>query len=190
MATKPIKPVTARLLSQYKEQVVPALMSDLKIQNPMAVPRLTKVVVSMSIGAAKENIKLLDTAIAEMSAIVGQKAVMTRARKSISNFKLREGMPIGAVVTLRGARMWTFLDRLLNVALPRVRDFRGASRKAFDGKGNFTLGLKDQLIFPEIDYAKVDLVKGMNITIVTTAGRDDHSLALLEKLGLPFTRRD
>ena len=145
---------------------------------------------SMGVGAAKDNIKLLDTAIVEMTSIAGQKAVMTRARKSISNFKLREGMPIGARVTLRGPRMWMFLDRLINVALPRVRDFRGVSRRAFDGQGNYTLGLKDQLIFPEIDYAKVDLVKGMNVTIVTTARRDDHALLLLEKLGFPFIRKD
>lgn len=182
-----IKP---RLRETYHAEIVPALKEELKIANTMAVPRVRKVVVSMGVGQAKENIKLLDTAVAEMSAIAGQKAVMTRARKSISNFKLREGMPIGARVTLRGDRMWFFLDRLVNVALPRVRDFKGVSKKAFDGKGNFTLGLKDQLIFPEIDYAKVDLVKGMNVTIVTTAGRDDHALLLLEKLGMPFTRRE
>jgi large subunit ribosomal protein L5 len=180
----------ARLLEQYKEQVVPALMSELKLDNPMAVPKVKKVVLSMGVGAAKENIKLLDTAVAELSSIAGQRAVMTRARKSISNFKLREGMPIGAVVTLRGRRMWVFLDRLINVALPRLRDFRGVPRRAFDGKGNYTLGLKDQLIFPEIDYAKVDLVKGMNICLVTSAGRDDHAALLLEKLGLPFMRRE
>jgi large subunit ribosomal protein L5 len=182
--------IRARLLDKYREQVVPELMSELGLKNRMAVPHLQKVVVSMGVGAAKENIKLLDTAIVELTAITGQKAVMTRSRKSISNFKLREGMPIGARVTLRGERMWTFLDRLINVTLPRVRDFRGVPRKGFDGKGNYTLGLTDQLIFPEIEYAKVDLVKGMNVTIVTTAGRDDHGMALLEKVGLPFTRRD
>ena len=179
-----------RLQAQYAKDIVPALMSELGIRNPMAVPRIEKVVISMGVGAAKENIKLLDTAVAELAVISGQKPVTTRARKSISNFKLREGMPIGARVTLRGARMWSFLDRLLNVALPRVRDFRGVPRRGFDGKGNYTLGLKDQLVFPEIDYAKVDLVKGMNVTMVTTAGRDDHAQVLLEKLGMPFVRKE
>lgn len=179
-----------RLHQQYLDQIAPALQSELKLKNRMAVPRLEKIVVSMGVGAAKDNIKLLDTAVAEMSAITGQKAVTTRARKSIANFKLREGMPIGARVTLRGARMWAFLDRLVNVALPRVRDFRGISRRGFDGKGNYTLGLKDQLIFPEIDFTKVDLVKGMNIGFVTTATRDDHGMLLLEKLGVPFTRKE
>jgi large subunit ribosomal protein L5 len=187
MATKTPVP---RLREQYRDQVIPALMSELGLQNRMAVPRLQKIVVSMGVGAAKENIKLLDTAVAELALIAGQKPVTRRARKSISNFKLREGQPIGAVVTLRGTRMWYFLDRLVNVALPRVRDFRGVPRRAFDGKGNYTLGLKDQLIFPEIDYSKVDLVKGMNITICTSSGRDDRALLLLEKLGVPFTRRD
>jgi large subunit ribosomal protein L5 len=182
--------ITARMREHYKSEVVPALMSELGLANHMAVPRIKSVVLSMGVGAAKDNIKLLDVAVNEMTAIAGQKAVMTRAKKSISNFKLREGMPIGARVTLRGTRMWTFLDRLVHVALPRVRDFRGVSRKAFDGKGNYTLGLKDQLIFPEIDYGKVDLVKGMNVTIVTTAGRDDRAALLLEKLGFPFTRRE
>jgi large subunit ribosomal protein L5 len=179
-----------RLMKQYRSDIAPALMKDLGIQNAMAVPRIKAVVLSMGVGQAKENIKLLDTAVSEMTQIAGQKAVMTRAKKAISNFKLREGMPIGARVTLRGERMWFFLDRLINVTLPRVRDFRGISRRAFDGKGNYTLGLKDQLIFAEIDYSKVDLVKGMNITIVTTAGRDDHAMALLEKLGFPFIRKD
>lgn len=181
---------TPRLMHQYRSTIAPALMQDLGIENVMAVPRIKGVVLSMGVGQAKDNIKLLDTAIIEMSQIAAQKAVMTRAKKSISNFKLREGMPIGARVTLRGERMWYFLDRLINVTLPRVRDFRGVSRRAFDGKGNYTLGLKDQLIFPEIEYSKVDLVKGMNITIVTTAGRDDHAMALLEKLGFPFIRKD
>lgn len=187
MATPKIK---IRLREQYQSDVVPALMTELELKNPMAVPRIKFVVLSMGVGQAKDNIKLLDAAVTEMTAIAGQKAVMTRAKKSISNFKLREGMPIGARVTLRGARMWTFLDRLIAVALPRVRDFRGVSRRAFDGKGNYTLGLKDHLIFPEIEFGKVELVKGMNITIVTTAGRDDRAALLLEKLGFPFTRRD
>ena len=181
---------TPRLRVQYRNDIAPALMQELGITNTMAVPRIKSVVLSMGVGQAKENIKVLDTAVAEMSQIAGQRAVMTRAKKSISNFKLREGMPIGARVTLRGERMWYFLDRLINVSLPRVRDFRGVSRRAFDGKGNYTLGLKDQLIFPEIEYSKVDLVKGMNITIITTAGRDDHAMALLEKLGFPFIRKD
>lgn len=180
--------VEPRLRARYRDEVAPGLMSELGIDNPMAVPRLTKTVVSMGVGAARENIKILDTAIEEITKITGQRAVMTRARKSIANFKLREGMPIGARVTLRGERMWFFLDRLLSVALPRVRDFRGVSRKAFDGQGNYTLGLKDQMVFPEIDISKVDLSKGMNVTVVTTADRDDHALLLLEKLGFPFTR--
>lgn len=180
--------VAPRLRTLYREEVAPALLSELGIPNPMAVPRLTKTVVSMGVGAARENIKILDTALAELTQITGQKAVMTRARKSIANFKLREGMPIGARVTLRGPQMWFFLDRLIHVALPRVRDFRGISRKGFDGNGNYTLGLTDQLIFPEIDISKVDVNKGMNVTIVTTTKRDDHSRALLEKLGFPFTR--
>jgi len=183
-------PPSPRLLELYRKTVVPALKSELGLTNTMAVPRIEKIVVSMGVGQAKDNIKLLDTAVVEMTQLAGQKAVTTRAKKAISNFKLREGMPIGARVTLRGERMWFFLDRLMNVALPRLRDFRGVSRRAFDGKGNYTLGLKDQLIFPEIDYGKVDLVKGMNITVVTTARRDDHGLALLEKLGMPFIRKE
>lgn len=186
MATAAYK---SRLEDRYFQDVRPALMSELGLANVMAAPRIEKTVVSMGVGAAKENIKLLDTAIAELTSITGQKAVMTRARKSISNFKLREGMPIGARVTLRRTAMWTFLDRLINVALPRVRDFRGVARKGFDGKGNYTLGLKDQLLFPEIEYSKVDLIKGMNVTVVTSTSRDDHAQALLEKLGFPFARR-
>ena len=191
-AKKPIakKAIRARLHDQYRKDIVPALMTELGLKNPMAVPRIKAVVLSMGVGAAKENIKLLDSAVVELTSIAGQKAVMTRAKKSISNFKLREGMPIGARVTLRGVRMWMFLDRLISVALPRVRDFRGVPRRSFDGKGNYTLGLKDHLIFPEIEYGKVDLVKGMNITIVTTAGRDDRAALLLEKMGFPFPRRD
>lgn len=184
------KAIPARLREQYRNDIVPALMTELGLKNPMAVPRIKAVVLSMGVGAAKENIKLLDSAVVELTSIAGQKAVMTRAKKSISNFKLREGMPIGARVTLRGVRMWMFLDRLISVALPRVRDFRGVPRRSFDGKGNYTLGLKDHLIFPEIEYGKVDLVKGMNITIVTTAGRDDRAALLLEKMGFPFPRRD
>lgn len=179
---------TPRLKQVYEEQVVPALMSELQIKNPMGVPRLEKAVLSMGVGAARENIKVLDAAIEELTKIAGQRAVQTRAKKSISNFKLREGMPIGARVTLRKERMWYFLDRLLNVALPRVRDFRGVPRRSFDGRGNYTLGLRDQMVFPEIDLSKVDMTRGLNVTVVTTAGRDDHALALLEKLGFPFTR--
>ena len=187
-AEDPAQNAGPRLRALYREEAVPGLLAALGTDNVMAVPRLTKTVVSMGVGAARENIKILDTALAEIAKITGQKAVMTRARKSIANFKLREGMPIGARVTLRGDRMWYFLDRLVHVVLPRVRDFRGVSRKAFDGQGNYTLGLKDQLVFPEIDISKVDLSKGMNVTIVTTARRDDHALLLLEKLGFPFTR--
>ena len=188
MSAEAAPSIEPRLRARYREEVAPGLMSDLGITNPMAVPRLTKAVVSMGVGVARENIKILDTALEEITKITGQKAVMTRARKSIANFKLREGMPIGARVTLRGANMWFFLDRLLSVALPRVRDFRGISRKGFDGQGNYTLGLKDQMVFPEIDISKVDLSKGMNVTLVTTARRDDHALLLMEKLGFPFTR--
>lgn len=190
---KPVVPAAkARLRKRYEDTVLPALMQEFGIKNKMAVPRLTKVCLNMGFGkaGAEGNSKFVEQCVSDMTTIAGQKAVVTIATKSISNFKLREGMPIGARVTLRGERMWFFLDRLINVTLPRVRDFRGVSRKAFDGKGNYTLGLKDQLIFPEIEYSKVDLVKGMNITIVTTAGRDDHAMVLLEKLGFPFIRKD
>jgi large subunit ribosomal protein L5 len=178
-----------RLRRRYQDEVVPKLMQEFSIDNRMAVPRLEKISINMGLGEASRNIKILDEALEELTALAGQKPVMTRARKSIAAFKLREGMPIGARVTLRGTNMWDFLDRLISVALPRVRDFRGVSRKSFDGRGNYTLGVKDQLIFPEIDYNKVERTKGMNITITTTAGNDERALFLLRELGMPFMGR-
>jgi large subunit ribosomal protein L5 len=175
-----------RLKERYQKEIVPALVKEFQYPNLMAVPRLHKVVVNMGLGEAIQNAKLLDSAGVELGLITGQKAVITRARKSIANFKLRKNMPIGAMVTLRGDRMYEFLDRLMNVALPRVRDFRGLSTRAFDGRGNYTLGLRDQLVFPEVDYSKVDKVKGMNISIVTDARSDAEALALLRHLGMPF----
>jgi len=178
--------MTPRLKERYRKEIVPTLTKEFKYKNVMAVPRLRKVVVNMGLGEAIQNAKLLDSATAELGQITGQKPVITRARKSIANFKLRKNMPIGAMVTLRGDRMYEFLDRLLNVALPRVRDFRGLSTRAFDGRGNYTLGLRDQLVFPEIDYSKVDKTKGMNISIVTDARSDAEALALLRHFGVPF----
>src|SRR5256886_8557554 len=175
-----------RLRSRFDKEVAPALLKELELKNPMAVPRLHKIVVNMGVGEATQNAKVLDPAVNELGQIAGQKPVITKAKKSIAAFKVREGMPIGAMVTLRGDRMYEFFDRLVNVALPRVRDFRGVSTKSFDGRGNFTLGLRDQLIFPEIDYAKVDRMKGMNVTIVTTAGDDNQARALLKHMGMPF----
>jgi large subunit ribosomal protein L5 len=188
---KPARPklnnaASARLRKKYFEELRPALMKELGLKNTMAVPRLEKVVVNMGVGEATQNAKVLDPAVAELAQITGQKPVVTKAKKSIAAFKVREGMPIGCMVTLRGDRMYEFLDRLLNVALPRVRDFRGVPTKSFDGRGNYTLGLKDQLIFPEIDYSKVEHTKGMNITIVTTAANDEHARALLKSMGMPF----
>ena len=177
---------TARLRDRFEKEVAPALMKEFELQNPMAVPRLSKVVVNMGVGEATQNAKVLDPAAAEVAQITGQKPVITRAKKSIAAFKVREGMPIGVMATLRGDRMYEFLDRLINVALPRVRDFRGVSTKSFDGRGNYTLGLRDQLIFPEISYEKVDKTRGMNVTIVTTARTDDQARALLRGLGMPF----
>ncbi len=177
---------SARLRFKYQKEVVPALMKEFELKNVMAVPRLEKVVVNMGVGEATQNAKVLDPAVAELQQITGQKPVVTKAKKSIAAFKVRENMPIGTMVTLRGDRMYEFLDRLMNIALPRVRDFRGVSTKSFDGRGNYTLGLRDQLIFPEIDYAKVEKLKGMNVTIVTTAKNDDHARALLKHLGMPF----
>jgi large subunit ribosomal protein L5 len=176
----------ARLYDLYKEECVPAMMQEFRYKSPMQVPRLEKIVINMGLGEASQNIKILDSASAELAAITGQKPVITRARKSIAAFKLREGMPIGCMVTLRRERMFEFLDRLVNVALPRVRDFRGVSDKAFDGRGNYTLGIKEQIIFPEIDYDKIDKIKGMNITIVTTAKTDEEARFLLRRLGMPF----
>lgn len=191
---KPARPklnnaASARLRDRYKKEVVPALMKEFELKNLMAVPKLEKVVINMGVGEATQNAKVLDPAVAELQQITGQKPVVTRAKKSIAAFKVREGMPIGAMVTLRGDRMYEFLDRLMNVALPRVRDFRGVSTKSFDGRGNYTLGLRDQLIFPEIDYSKVDKQKGMNVTIVTTATTDDHARSLLRHMGMPFRQQ-
>src|SRR5213595_2086296 len=177
---------TPRLKARFRKEVAPALMKEFELKNPMAVPHLHKIVVNVGVGEATQNAKVLDPAVNELGQITGQKPVGTRAKKTIAAFKVREGMPTGAMVTLRGDRMYEFLDRLLNVVLPRVRDFRGVSTKAFDGRGNYTVGLHDKLIFPEIDYAKVDKLKGMNVTIVTTARSDDQGRALLRHLGMPF----
>jgi len=177
-----------RLKRVYREEVVPKLQKEFGIENVMGVPKFEKINVNIGLGEASRNIKLLDAAQVELAAIAGQQPAITRAKKSIAAFKLREGMPIGCRVTLRGDRMWEFLDRLINAALPRVRDFRGVPSKSFDGRGNYTLGIKDHLIFPEIDGSKVDLSKGMNITIVTTAGNDERARYLLEQFGMPFSR--
>jgi len=177
---------TPRLKSRFRSEVAPALMKEFELKNPMAVPHLHKIVVNMGVGEATQNAKILDPAVNELGQITGQKPVTTKAKKSIAAFKVREGQAIGAMVTLRGDRMYEFLDRLVNVVLPRVRDFKGVSTKSFDGRGNYTLGLHDQLIFPEIDYARVDKTKGMNVTIVTTAQSDDQARVLLKHLGMPF----
>src|SRR5947207_10713808 len=176
----------SRLKEKYLKDVVPALRKEFGYKNVMAVPRVDKVVVNMGLGEATSNAKIVDTGADELVRITGQRPVTRRAKKSIAAFKVRKGKPIATMVTLRGDRMWEFLDRLLNVALPRVRDFKGVSTKSFDGRGNYTLGLHDQLIFPEIDYARVDKTKGMNVTIVTTAGNDDQARVLLKHLGMPF----
>ena len=176
----------ARVKENYVKQVVPKLMKERNYPNVMAVPRLMKIVINMGVGEATQNIKLLDAAMEELGKIAGQKPAVRRSRKSIAAFRLRQGMPIAATVTLRGERMYEFCDRLFNVALPRVRDFRGVPQNAFDGRGNYTLGLKDQIIFPEIDYAKVDKLRGMNVTFVTTARTDEESKLLLASLGMPF----
>jgi len=178
----------ARLKELYLKTVVPALTKEFDYKNPMAVPKIEKISLNVGMGEATQNSKLIDGAVNELTAIAGQKPVITKARKSIAAFKLRENMPIGCAVTLRGDRMYEFLDRLVNVALPRVRDFRGVSTKSFDGRGNYTLGLKDQLIFPEIDYNKVDKTKGMNISITTTARTDAEGQALLKHMGMPFSK--
>ncbi len=188
---KPARPkannrATARLREKYVKEVLPALMKEFGLDNPMAAPKLEKIVVNMGVGEATQNAKVIDPAVSEMQQIAGQKPVVTKAKKSIAQFKVREGNPIGVMVTLRGDRMYEFFDRLVNIALPRVRDFRGVPTKSFDGRGNFTLGVRDQLIFPEIDYSKVEKMKGMNITIVTTAGNDDQARALLKHMGMPF----
>ena len=178
--------MSARLREHYTKVVTASLIKEFGYKNPMAVPKIEKVSVNIGLGEATQNPKLMDGAVSELSTIAGQKPIVTRAKKSIAAFKLREGMAIGAMVTLRGDRMYEFLDRLMNVALPRVRDFRGVSPKAFDGRGNYTLGVKDQLIFPEIDYNKVEKVKGMNISITTSAKSDAEGLALLRFMGMPF----
>ena len=178
--------MAARLKQRYQKEVGPAIAKEFGITNPMAIPRLEKIVVNMGMGEAIANAKILDTAADELKAITGQKPVITKAKKSIASFKLRQGMPIGVMVTLRGDRMYEFMDRLVSVALPRVRDFRGVSPKAFDGRGNYTIGVREQLIFPEIDFNKVDKLRGMNISIVTTARNDELARALLKALGMPF----
>lgn len=176
----------SRLKELYNKEMVPQLMKDFNYKNVMEVPKIEKIVINMGLGEAIQNVKILDSAADELSVISGQKTVITKAKKSIASFKLRQGMPIGCMVTLRKDRMYEFLDRLVNVALPRVRDFKGVSAKGFDGKGNYSLGIKEQLIFPEINYDKVDKIKGMNISIVTTAKSDDEGRALLKLLGMPF----
>ena len=183
-AAKPLEP--PRLRIRYAKEIIPALMKHFSYTNVMAVPKLEKIVINMGLGEAIANAKILDVAVDELGRISGQRPVITRAKKSIANFKLRQNMPIGAAVTLRGDRMFEFLDRLTSVVLPRVRDFRGVSTKSFDGRGNYTLGLRDQLIFPEISYEKVDKIRGMNVTIVTTARTDDEARELLRQFGMPF----
>lgn len=176
----------SRMHERYRKEVVPALMKRFNRTNPMAVPRVSKVTVNIGLGEASQNIKLLDVAAQELGQITGQKAVITRAKKSIANFKIRKGMAIGCCVTLRGERMYEFLDRFCNVVLPRVRDFKGLSPNSFDGRGNYTVGLRDQLVFPEIDYTRVDKIKGMNVTITTTARSDEEGRELLKLLGVPL----
>src|SRR5712672_4188089 len=178
--------MAARLKQKYETEIKQALGKELNITNAMAIPKLEKIVINMGLGEATQNVKIMDPLVADLAAIAGQKSVATKAKKSIAAFKVREGMPIGAMVTLRGEKMYEFLDRLISIALPRVRDFRGVSTKSFDGRGNYTLGLKDQLIFPEIDYNKVEKSKGMNICIVTTAKSDNEARALLRQFGMPF----
>ena len=179
----------ARLKEQYKAEVAPALMKQFGYKSVMQIPKIDKVVINVGCGEARENAKVLDNVVGDLGKITGQKAVVTRARKSIANFKLREEMPIGAKVTLRGDKMWEFLDRLFNVALPRVRDFRGISADGFDGRGNYALGVKEQLIFPEIEYDKIDKIRGMDIVIVTTAQTDEEARELLKQVGAPFAGR-
>lgn len=182
-ATKP------RIQEKYRQEAVPALSKQLGVDNPMGLPRLVKIVINMGVGQATQNVKILDGAVEELAQITGQRPIVTRAKKSIAAFKVRSGQAIGCKVTLRRDHMWEFYDRLISVVLPRVRDFRGMPTNAFDGMGNYTIGLKDQLVFPEVDYTKVDTMRGMNITLVTSAKTDDASKALLEALGFPFMRR-
>ena len=181
---------TPRLKARYREEVAPELMKQFGYANPMQVPRLVKITVNKGVGEASVNKKVLDDAVEEIRKVTGQQPAVRRARKSISNFKIRDGMPVGAAVTLRGDRMWEFFDRLVTLALPRVRDFRGVPDRSFDGRGNYTLGVKEQIIFPEIDIDKVDRVSGLDVSIVTTAETDEEAHALLKELGMPFVRRD
>ncbi|ABQ89580.1 50S ribosomal protein L5 [Roseiflexus sp. RS-1] len=175
-----------RLKEKYQTEVVPALMQEFRYRSVMQVPRIEKIVLNIGLGEAIQNSKALDAATADLAAIAGQKPVITRARKSIAAFKVRQGMPIGVMVTLRGPRMWSFLDRLMNLVLPRLRDFRGVSRRSFDGRGNYSIGLREQIVFPEIDYDKVDKLRGLEVVIVTTAPDDEQGYALLKRLGMPF----
>jgi len=181
--------VVPRLKQLYKEQVVPALQREFNYSNPMQVPKIEKVVLNIGLGEATQNPRALDAASADLAAITGQKPVITRARKSIAQFKIRQGSPIGVMVTLRGDRAWEFLDRLINIALPQIRDFRGVSARSFDGRGNYTLGLREQVVFPEIDYDKIDKIRGLEVSIVTTAKTDEEARRLLELLGMPFRRQ-
>jgi large subunit ribosomal protein L5 len=178
--------MAARLKEKYTGEIVPALMQDFKFKSVMQVPRLVKVVVNIGVGEAVQNSKTLDAAVTDLTTIAAQKPVITKAKKSIASFKLREGVGIGAMVTLRGDRMYNFLDRLMNLALPRIRDFRGVSRRSFDGRGNYSIGLKEQIVFPDIDYDKIDKIRGLEVAIVTTAPDDEQGYALLKRLGMPF----
>jgi len=179
--------MTARIKEKYYREIVPALMQEFHLKTVMQVPRLVKVVVNVGVGEAIQNAKTMDAAVADLSAICGQKPVVTRAKRSIASFKLRQGMPIGAMVTLRGNRMYEFVDRLINLALPRIRDFRGVSRRSFDGRGNYSVGLREQIVFPEINYDKVDKIRGLEVAIVTTAADDAQGYALLKRFGMPFS---
>ena len=181
-----VEAVTPRFIAKYKDVAIPALTKQFGYTNPNQVPRLEKIVINMGLGAAVTNPKIIDTAVEELRAVTGQKPVVTRSKKAIASFKLRAGLPIGAMVTLRKAKMWEFLDRFISIALPRMRDFRGVSRRAFDGQGNYTLGLKEQIIFPEIDYDRIDVIKGLNVSIVTSAQTDEEGRALLQHMGMPF----
>jgi len=178
--------VAPRFIDKYKTVAIPALTKQFGYTNPNQVPRIQKIVVNMGLGAAVTNPKIIDSAVEELRAITGQKPIVTRSKKAIASFKLRAGLPIGAMVTLRKAKMWEFLDRFISIALPRMRDFRGVSRRAFDGKGNYTIGLKEQIIFPEIDYDRIDVIKGLNVSIVTSANTDEEGRALLQHMGMPF----
>ena len=178
-----------RLRKEYRERIAPAMTEKFAYKNPMQIPKITKIVVNIGAGDASQNPKLLDSVMADLGVITGQKPMMARARKSVSNFKLREGMPIGAFVTLRGIQMYEFLDRLLTIAIPRIRDFRGVSDRSFDGRGNYTLGIKEQIVFPEIDYDKIEKIRGMDITFVTSAQTDEEAFELLKQFGMPFQKR-